>query len=173
MGLDILIFVPVLTCILLGLRDGSIRKLVAIVMMIAGLFLGQIYMHDVGNLIFKKGQENASMYSFLIIFIGIVILQSLIYKFIVKSFKYGGFVDRTFGAILGFIEGVLFVSTLLLIFSQSGFPSRDFKRGASFYTPIVNIAPQILDIASTDTVQKVKEIGTPAPIDGENKKDAQ
>jgi uncharacterized membrane protein required for colicin V production len=176
MLLDILIFVPILTCILLGLRDGVVRKLVAIVVMIAGLFLGQIYMHDVGNLIFKSGQEAAPMYGFLIIFIVLVILQSLLYKFLTESYKIGGFADRVGGIVLGFIEGALFVSILLLIFSLSGFPSRDIKRDASFYKPIVNIAPRILDVISTtgpEAIQKVKEIGTPSAIGGESKKDVQ
>ena len=172
MGLDILIFVPLLSCIIFGFRDGIVRKVVAIVMMIAGLFVGQIYMHDVGKLLFNSKQTEAPMYSFLIIFIVIVIVQSLLYRFLAKNYKIGGFIDRVGGLVLGFFEGVLFVSVLLLIFSMSGFPSRDFERGSSFYRPIVNIAPQILDIASTDgpdAVQKFKEIGTPAPISGEKK----
>ena len=49
MLLDILIFIPVLMCILFGLRDGIVRKLVAIVVLIAGLILGQLYMRDVGE----------------------------------------------------------------------------------------------------------------------------
>ena len=71
MLLDILIFVPILMCILFGVRDGIVRKLVAIVVLIAGLILGQIYMRDVGNFVVGHGgisHEDAPIYGFLIIF---------------------------------------------------------------------------------------------------------
>ena len=93
MLLDILIGVPILIFILLGLRDGVVRKFVAIIVLIAGLILGQNYMHAVGK--FLIGQEGASssdapMYGFLIIFLGLFIVQALLYKIITRSYKIGG-----------------------------------------------------------------------------------
>jgi uncharacterized membrane protein required for colicin V production len=86
----------------------------------------------------------------------------LLYKIIAKSYKIGGFMDRIGGLVLGFVEGALFLSCLFFIFAQTGFPSRDIKRDSMFYKPIVNIAPQILDITSlieSESKDKLKEIG--------------
>lgn len=166
MLLDILIGVPILIFILLGLRDGVVRKFVAIIVLIAGLILGQNYMHAVGK--FLIGQEGASssdapMYGFLIIFLGLFIVQALLYKIITRSYKIGGLADRIGGIILGFIEGAIFISSLLFILALSGFPDRETKRDTRFYKTLVNIAPKILDFTSTlntETFNKLKEIGT-------------
>ncbi len=171
MLLDILIFVPVLMCILFGLRDGIVRKLVAIVVLIAGLILGQIYMRDVGDLLVGRGgtnPEDAPIYGYLVIFLGLLIVQGLFYRIVAKNYKIGGFADRIGGIVLGFIEGVLFVSTLLFIFATSDFPDRNNKRDSQFYKSVVNIAPQILYITSTvgpEVLNKLKDVGTPESID--------
>ena len=171
MLLDILIFVPILMCILFGVRDGIVRKLVAIIVLIAGLILGQIYMRDVGNLIVGRGgisHEDAPMDGFLIIFLGLLIIQGFLYRILTKSYKIGGIADRIGGIVLGFIEGVLFVSSLLFIFAMADFPDRTNKHDSEFYKSVVNIAPQILDMTSTvgpDVLNKLKDVGSPGSID--------
>jgi len=166
MLLDILIFVPVLMCILFGFRDGIVRKLVAIVVIIAGLILGQMYMRDVENLLGGHGgtgREDAPTNGFLIIFLGLLILQGVLYRILAKNYKIGGFADRMGGLVLGFVEGALFVSSLLFIFAMSDFPDKNNKRDSQFYKSVVNIAPQILDFTSSlgnDSYENLKEIGT-------------
>jgi uncharacterized membrane protein required for colicin V production len=176
MVMDILIFVPMLVFILLGFRDGVIRKLVAIVMLIAGLFLGQLFMHDLGQFLADNKwieSTDSSMYGYLIIFSAVVILQWLLYKLVARSYKIGGFMDRIGGLALGFIEGTLFLSCLFFIFAQTGFPSRDLKRDSMFYKPIVNIAPQILDVTSlieSESNEKFKELDKDQTVKGHWKK---
>jgi uncharacterized membrane protein required for colicin V production len=171
MLLDILIFVPILICILYGVRDGIVRKLVAIVVLIAGLILGQIFMRNVGDFLAGRGgisHEDAPMYGFLIIFLGLLIVQGFLYRILTGRYKIGGIADRIGGIVLGFIEGALFVSSLLFIFAMAGFPDRTNKRDSEFYKSVVNIAPQILDMTSTvgpDVLDKLKEVGTPGSID--------
>jgi membrane protein required for colicin V production len=165
MVIDILIICPMIVFTLLGFRDGVVRKLVAIVFLIIGLFLGQLYMYDFGQFLSDNGwihSDNSSMYGFLYIFLAAAILQGLLYKILTGGYKIGGFADRVGGIILGFIEGALFLSCLLFIFALTGFPSREIKRDARLYKPIVNIAPQILDLTSSlgpDSFEKLKEIG--------------
>ena len=171
MLLDILIFVPILMCILFGLRDGIVRKLVANIVLIAGLILGQLYMHDVGSYLVEHGgssQENAPIYGFLTIFLGSLLLQSLVYRIVAKNYKIGGFADRLGGIVLGFIEGVLFVSSLLFIFALTDFPDATNKHDSQFYKSVVNIAPQILDLTSAsgpEMFDKIKDIGSPESLD--------
>ena len=170
MLLDILIFVPMLMCILFGFRDGSVRKIVAIVVLIAGLILGQLYKRDVGNLLAGQGEgnEGSPVNGFLIIFLGMFIVQGLLYRILAKNYKIGGFADKIAGIALGFIEGAIFVSALLFIFALSDFPDKNNKRDSQFYKSVVNIAPQILDMTSTigpDAVEKLKGVGAPDPND--------
>jgi membrane protein required for colicin V production len=166
MLLDILISVPLLFFIILGARDGIVRKLVASVVLIAGLILGQIFMRDVGEMLVGRAgisHDDAPTYGFLLIFFGLFIVQSLLYKILTGSYKIGGVADRIGGTVVGFIEGALLVSSLLFIFAMSGFPDRQTKRDARFYKPFVNIAPQILDLTSTvgpEVLDKLKDIGT-------------
>jgi uncharacterized membrane protein required for colicin V production len=170
MLLDILIFIPVLTCILFGFRDGIVRKLVAIVILIAGLILGQLYMRDVGNLLAGHGEgakEGSPINGFLIVFLGMFIVQALLYRLLAKNYKIGGFADKIGGIALGFVEGAIFVSALLFIFATSDFPDRNNKRDSQFYKSLVNIAPQILDMTSTigpDAIEK-PDAGAPKSID--------
>jgi uncharacterized membrane protein required for colicin V production len=175
MLLDILIGVPMIAFVMLGLRDGVVRKLVAIIVLIGALYLGQIYMHDFGKLLSDNGwlhSEDASMYAYLYIFLGMAIIQGLMYKILTGGYKIGGLADRVGGMVLGFVEGALFLSSLLYIFAMTGFPSRETKRDTRLYTPIVNIAPQILDFTSSigsDSFDKIKEIGTSKAVELEDK----
>jgi uncharacterized membrane protein required for colicin V production len=176
MLLDILIFIPIILYLSLGLRDGTVRKLVAIAAIIVGLILGQIYMHDVGNILAGRvgiTHEEAPMYGYLTIFFSIFIVQSLLYKYTTGSYKIGGVKDKVGGVIFGFIEGALFVSSLLFILAMAGFPNRETRRDTRFYAAFVNLAPQILDFTSTvgpDTLDKFKEIGTPDSINKDKDK---
>ena len=175
MLLDILIFVPILICILFGLRDGIVRKLVAISVLIAGLILGHIYMRDVGNFLashWKINNEDAPIDGFLIIFLGLLILQGFLYRIVAKNYKIGGIADRIGGIVLGFTEGVLFVSSMLFIFAMTDFPDRNNKHDSEFYKSVVNVAPQILDFVSTvgpDSYEKLKGMGTGNTVEGDKK----
>jgi len=171
--LDILIGVPIIVFILFGARDGVVRKLVAIVVMLAGLILGQLFMNPVGSFFAGEGNPDAPMYGFLFTFLGLVILQSILYRTLTTSYKIGGIADRVGGTILGFFEGALFISCMLYIFALSGFPDRVTKRDARFYNPVVNIAPKILDITSTissEALEKLKDTSSPETSDSEKMK---
>jgi uncharacterized membrane protein required for colicin V production len=171
MLLDILIFVPILMCILFGVRDGIVRKLVAIIVLITGLILGQIYMRDVGNFIVGRGgvsHEDAPIYGFLIIILGLFVIQGFLYRILTGNYKIGGIPDRIGGIVLGFIEGALFVSSMLFIFAMTDFPDRQNKHDSQFYKSVVNIAPQILDMTSTvgpEVLNKLKDVGSPSSVD--------
>ena len=191
MLIDIMIAVPMLIFILLGLRDGVVRKLVAIAVLIIALYLGQLFMYDVGQFLSDHNwihSENPSVYGFLFIYLGMAVTQGLLYKIVTGGYKIGGFVDRIAGMIFGCIEGAVFLSSLLFIFAMAGFPSRETKRDARLYPPIVNIAPQILDFVSSinsdsnenvkgpDTTnvierkKKIKKMNNSVPLKGKRRK---
>ncbi|GEM_PF-893737 len=171
MMLDILLGVPLIIFTLLGLRDGIVRKIVASLVFVAGLFLGQMYMRKVGAFMVDNGwvgSSNASMYGFLLIFMSLTVLQGLLYRMLAGGYKIGGIADRIGGVAFGFIEGALFLSSLLFIFAFSGVPAHETSRDSRLYKPIVNIAPQILDFTSSlgpDAMERLKEIGNSGAVE--------
>jgi uncharacterized membrane protein required for colicin V production len=174
MLLDILIAVPVIMLTLMGLRDGIVRKLIAIIVMIGGLFVGQIYQHDAGEFLIDKlgvDPSSAPLLGYLTIFIGLFLLQALVYRLAAGKYKIGGVADRIIGCVLGFVEGILLVSALLLILLPSGFPSRETSKDSRFYKSVVNIAPQILDVQSTLNTDGVQESLGISPSKNKKKND--
>lgn len=173
MGLDLLISVPIIIFSLIGFRDGLVKKLVAIIMMILGLVVAQTYRADVGRMIAEfLGIYNNTFVTlgFLVIFIGVVTLQALLYRILTANYKIGGVADRSLGGILGFVQGVIFISAILMVYSVEGVPSKQAKRDSRFYRLVVNIAPQILDATSgivpefkgrLDELTKPSEINMP------------
>ncbi len=167
MLLDIMLGMPILFTSLLGFRDGIVRKLIAVLAMIIGLIIGHLYMRDVGKLLisyFDTDATEAPMKGFLYIFLAVVALSGLLYRLIAGGYKIGGIADRSIGAAIGLFQGMLFVSALLMIYSLEGIPSRSTSRDSRLYTPVVNIAPQIVDFLvniGPETNETLKDIGTP------------
>ncbi|MGB2868974.1 MAG: CvpA family protein [Bacteroidota bacterium] len=167
MLLDIFLGIPLIFTTLLGVRDGIVRKAAAIVAMIGGLILGQIYMRDVGNMLVQTMNvqpADAPVKGFLTIFLAVTLIQGLLYRLVARGYKIGGLADRIIGGGLGFAQGALFMSGLLMIYALQGIPSRSTARDSRLYKPIVNIAPQIVDFVTTvgpETNTKLEQMGTP------------
>ncbi len=169
MGLDLLFAAWLIIAGLLGFRDGSVRKLTSLVMTGVALFVGHIFMRDVGNVfveLLDAGPSSGPMLGFLAIFISIVLVQAIVYKLATDAFKIGGLADRTAGAILGVFQGILFLSAVLYIFSFSGIPSKSTRQYSKIYRSVVNVAPQLLDLFTTvqsasyeDIEQMARETG--------------
>jgi len=168
MILDFLIVPPIIVTTLLGLRDGIVRKLVAIVASIAGLFLGQVYMHQAATFFVENletEQSSAPVYGFITIYLLVISIVSLGYHLVAKNYKIGGVLDRIAGSALGLFQGVLFMSCLLWIFSLQGVPSKKTAKQSELYKPVVNVAPQILDLftsVGSETEEFLKERATPS-----------
>ncbi len=167
MVLDFLIMPPVILLTLLGLRDGLVRKGVSIAGTMGALYLGQVFMHQAGVFWidnFGVEQSSAPVYGFLSIFFLLLATVSLLYHMVTKNFKIGGIVDRLGGSFLGFIQGIVFMSCVLWIFSLQGVPSPKTAKQSELYRPVVNVAPQILDLFSnigSETEDFLKRRATP------------
>ncbi|MBI4428541.1 MAG: CvpA family protein [Ignavibacteriales bacterium] len=151
MILDFLIMPPIILTTMLGLRDGIVRKGVAILATVAALYFGQVFMHQAGSFYienFEVEQSSAPVYGFMSVFSLVLVIQSLFYHLVTKNYKMGGIIDRVGGSFLGFVQGIIFMSCLLWIFSLQGVPSPKTAKQSELYRPVVNVAPQILDMFS-------------------------
>jgi uncharacterized membrane protein required for colicin V production len=159
--LDLFLLSPLILYTLLGLRDGLVRKLVGIGAIILALFLAQVFMHDIGDLMSEDmgvSQSSAPSTAFVIIFFFVTLFVSIIYKVTSGNYKIGGVADKILGGVLGFVQGVLLASSLLLMLAFQGIPSRTTLRDSRLYKPLVNIAPQILDLGAEIGPSTVKNI---------------
>jgi uncharacterized membrane protein required for colicin V production len=149
--LDIFLVCLLLLYTLFGLRDGLVKKLVGIAAIVLALFLGQAFMRDAGDFMVQNlgtDRSSAASMGFLGIFVGVTLIASVVYRIASGNFKIGGIADRVLGAILGFVQGALIASSLLFFMALQGSPSRQTARDSRLYKPLVNLAPQILDLGA-------------------------
>jgi uncharacterized membrane protein required for colicin V production len=142
---------PLILFTVLGLRDGLVRKLVSIAAIVLALFLAQAYMHDVAELMIQNigtSPTNAPSLGFVFIFLFVTLIVSIIYRVTSDNYKIGGIPDKVLGTVLGFVQGALLASCFLLLMAFQGIPSRETARESRLYKPLVNIAPQILDLGA-------------------------
>jgi len=164
MGLDLLIVTPIIIFTLLGFRDGIVRKIVGVAMTIAALITAKLFMGDAGGVFvedFGSDPADAPTYGFLFIFFLILLLQSLLYRLLARGYRIGGITDRILGSVIGFAQGILVVSSVLVPLTLQGFPSQRTKHDSRLYKPIVNIAPRILDAAEAAATDKIEELTKP------------
>lgn len=79
MIIDLLILFPVIVFGMLGFRDGSVRKIVAIVVAIIAMFVSQYAMHDFAEFLRDNMHimpQTAPMTAFFMIFFMMFFLQS-------------------------------------------------------------------------------------------------
>jgi uncharacterized membrane protein required for colicin V production len=167
---DIVLGAPLVLFTLLGLRDGLVRKLVSIAAILVGLILGQLFMHDAGEFLTRTiaipPREGPSM-GFFAIFALITLSTGLLYRIVSGNYKIGGVADKILGAVLGFVQGALLASSLLLILAMQGLPSRSTVQNSGLYKPLVNIAPQLLDLGSSigpETQRHLENLADPKKV---------
>lgn len=167
MTLDFLFLLPLVVFAALGFRDGLVRKLVAIACVIGGMFAAQYWQQDLAKLMRRElsvDPADAPIQAYYIIFIGIVLLQSLLYRLLTKGYKIGGIADRIIGSALGLFEGMLIISVILVMFAMQGVPNKKLARDSRMYNLLVGIAPRISDFAVTavpEVRESLEQLATP------------
>jgi uncharacterized membrane protein required for colicin V production len=168
MTLDFLFILPLIVFAVLGFRDGMVRKLVAIASVIAAMFIAQTFQYDLGKVLRSElnvDPASAPVQAYYLIFIGIILMQSLLYRLLAKGYKIGGIADRIIGSALGLFQGMLIFSVILVMFSLQGIPSKKVSRESRLYGVLISIAPRITDIATTalpEVKESFKELTAPS-----------
>lgn len=178
MLLDFLFAFPIIISGLLGFRDGLVRKLVAIAVIVGGMFISQIFMKDVADLLVKHistDKSTAPLTAYFMIFFTLILLQSLLYRLLAGGYKIGGIADRIIGCALGLFEASLILSVVLVMFSLRGIPERKTVRDSRAYATLISIAPLITDFATNivpeaqESFEKITKPGS----DNEQKKEGE
>ena len=158
--LDILILVGIALSVLLGIRDGFFKKIFGILSFIGGLILATKFMGEGSSYI--KGwlgfsNDTSSILAFFILFIAVVAIVNLFYRWIGPSgsdtMKLW---SRVGGGLLGIGQGLVAVSLILLMLDAFEFTSDEEKNSSMFYPQVYSIAPAVFDYV-TDWMPQSKK----------------
>jgi uncharacterized membrane protein required for colicin V production len=149
---DILMLVGILAFVILGIRDGFLRKTFGIMGFIIGLICATRFMTPVSDRFTEWlgfDAETALVLAFFAIFVGIVVAVNLFYRWFGQTKSDAiKVVSRISGGILGGIQGIVAVSIILVMFNLFDLPTEEEKQESVFYDDIVYVAPRIFDMTT-------------------------
>lgn len=166
---DIVLAFLILASIIAGLKSGFARVVVSLLATIAGLLLGFWCYRIVAAKLtaFIRTQALADICGFLIIFIGILILGSLVAALLANLFRWIGlsWFDHFLGGVAGFVRGILMVAALaaiLVAFVPSPVPSfladsRMLPYASHVAAALAEMAPRDLKDAFFQEWQNLKQ----------------
>jgi uncharacterized membrane protein required for colicin V production len=143
----------VLFFVVLGFRDGMLKKIYGIVGFWAGLVVATRCMYVVGESfidVLHLSKEVSHILAFCAIFLVFVLFENFVYRRWGSNDDQGHkFWSRIGGAIIGGIQGFVAVSIVLILLVILNVPSESSKQESFFYAPFVRIAPHLFDYSTT------------------------
>ena len=140
-------FVPF---VILGYRDGFLKKTLGFAAFVTGFVVGVTSMAKVGNWIYHglhlPREMSIAVGFFLVVFI-FVGLENLMYQWIKSRAIHDTpkFWSRVIGATVGGIEGTLATSLVLILLLVVDYPPRKMQEESLLYRPLVEIAPAVFN----------------------------
>lgn len=119
--LDIIIVVVLIINVIISLKKGLVRELLSVLGIVLGIIFGSRFYREVNwfsELI--KNPALAKALSFILIFLGVVIIANIIGILLHKFFKWSalGLLDHLGGFIFGLIKGIMIIGITLLLMSK-------------------------------------------------------
>lgn len=122
--LDIIFIVVIVTSVVFGFVKGFIRELFSLVFFIIAVVLSFLYYFEAGNVFLKqiKNRDMANFVGFILIFISVLLVGSLVTHVIKRIFVIGPLksIDRILGGAFGLLRGILI--SAILVFGLISFP---------------------------------------------------
>jgi membrane protein required for colicin V production len=151
--LDIMIVLGTLFYVMLGFRDGFVKKIYGIIGFWAGLIIATETMYVVGQKlvdVFDFSRELSHIIAFCAVFMVIVVIENLFWRWFGQA---GGDVlsmtQRFGGAFIGFLQGLVAVSLLLVLFAIVNLPPPESRENSTLYSRYVHIAPAAFDFSTS------------------------
>lgn len=146
--IDILILIPFVWFAYQGFKKGLVIGLASLAALVLGIyaalyFSGIVAVFLTDNLNIKT--EYLHIISFIVTFIGVVILVHFIGKLLEKLINMValGFLNKLAGAVFGVLKAAVFLSVIILIINHfdDKIISEEKKEGSFLYSPVSEIAP--------------------------------
>lgn len=143
--LDYIIIVIAIVGFILGFKDGLIRKIIGLIGLIVAIVLAFQLGGKVGKLFtsfFNEDDYLASLISGIIIFLGILLITSIVKRLIHPTDKVNNLVNQTLGGLIGVIQILFFTSTICLFLNIFGYPKSAERDESAFYNSVLNLIPK-------------------------------
>lgn len=109
--LDIIFIVIILLSMFLGILKGFIKELLSLVFLVVATILSFLYYSEIGGFLLKyiKNKNISKFVGFVLIFVIVLIVGSLVTFFLKKIFVLGPLksIDKILGGVFGLIRGIL------------------------------------------------------------------
>lgn len=116
--LDVVFLIIIILSVFFGILKGFVRELFSLAFFVLAVVLSFLYYFEAGNffLSYIKKRDIANFVGFLVIFVVVLIVGSVVTYFMKKVFVVGPLksIDRILGGVFGLIRGIL-VSAIILL----------------------------------------------------------
>jgi membrane protein required for colicin V production len=150
---DILIIIGLILYMILGYRDGLMKKIFGIIGFWVGLIVATKYMETIGVRFmtwFDLEESIAFVLSFFCIFTMVALFGNLSYRWYGKtSTESLNSFSRIGGAILGAAQGLVGLSLILLMLNIFEVPSEESQNTSMLYNDTIQIAPSVFDFSTS------------------------
>lgn len=151
--LDLIIGLPIVLFAIGGYRKGFIKELTSLMALLLGIYFALYFSDVVAEWLiqyFDIGHRYVFIVAFILTFIAVVLLVSLIGKLLDKiaSLAALGIVNKLLGLAFGVLKAGVIMSILILLFnmidSNGNILKSELKDTSLLYRPVESIAPLIL-----------------------------
>jgi membrane protein required for colicin V production len=159
--LDIIIIAVMFFFMLKGILRGFIREIASLAGVITGIWLANLFQPQMTEYLksYVPAIDSLPLISFVIIFVSVLIVSSLLGWFLKLSFKKAdfGWADRTLGVGLATLKGVIIVY-LVIVLLTFFIPAKTPLIADSKLAPLVIMSYQsMVRLISPDDYQKLKK----------------
>lgn len=168
---DIALIILIVGSAVAGLRTGFARVIIGLVATVAGFIAGfWCYRVVAGQLMawIRIDERWANIFGFLIVFVGVLIVGSLLATLLAKLFRWMGlsWFDHLLGGVAGFVRGVLVIAVLadiFVAFAPSPVPvflqtSRVLPYASELGMALAQLAPRELKDSFNQQMDNLKQL---------------
>lgn len=142
--IDIIIFITLAIGFILGFKDGFVRKLIGIIGLLVAVILTALLAKKFGRVI--ENLLDIELYlseiiAGLIIFLGTVLVFSILKRVIHPFDKVNGLINQLVGGAVGVIQLLFFLSAVLLLLNIFDVPKKEVQDSSLLYNSTYSVIP--------------------------------
>lgn len=150
--IDIYVIIGISLFVVLGFRDGFSKKIFGFFGIWGGLILSIKFIEPTSDFLIQSLSldiETAVALGLFIIFVLSILLVNLVYRWFGRSESDTlNIRNRIAGCVLGFCQGLITVSLVLIILSIFDTPDEGDKKSSLLYGKMVRVAPLVFDYST-------------------------
>jgi len=159
--LDVIIFLVLVVGFILGYKDGFVRKLIGLIGFVLAIYLGITFSQEFGSIIESAIDIEiylAEIIGGITIFITIIIIFSILKRFIHPFDKVNNLANQLAGGIIGTVQILYFMSAFFFLLNLFSVPDEESKKSSTLYKKVYDIIPLTIDYLSDYTPETEKLI---------------